>query len=96
MQLFFGMAADGRTFPGRPGADNGAVHWAEVGPAGFVGVLEVQVGLVGPQVTNAVRIAGCVAKLRAARDERVWPAAFAKVPRSTAVQLLERRELERQ
>lgn len=88
MQLFFGMAADGRTFPDHPGAGNGAVDCAVVGPAGLVEALEAQLGLLGPQAPKAVRIAAYVAKLRAAGKARFWSASFDKDSWSTAVQLL--------
>lgn len=88
MQLFFGMAADGRTFPDHPGIGNGAVDCAVVGPAGLVDALEAQLGLLGPQVPKAVRIAAYVAKLRAAGEGRFWSASFGKDPWSTSVQLL--------
>lgn len=78
MQLFFGMAADGRTFPDHPGTGNGAVDCAVVGPAGLVDALEAQLGLLGPQVPKAVRIAAYVTKLRAAGDGRFWSASFGK------------------
>ena len=50
--------------------------------------LEAQLGLLGPQVPKAVRIAAYVAKLRAAGEGRFWSASFGKDPWSTAVQLL--------
>lgn len=88
MQLFFGMAGDGRTFPDHLGGGAGAVDCAVVGPAGLVDALEVQLGLLGPPVPKAVRIAAYLAKLRAAGDSRFWSASFSKDPWSTAVQLL--------
>jgi ATP-dependent helicase/nuclease subunit B len=88
MQLFFGAAADGRTFPDHPGGRDGAVDCAVVGPAGLVDALESQLGLLGPRVSKAVRIAAYVAKLRAAGDGRFWSASFTKDPWSTAGQLL--------
>ncbi|WP_225199233.1 PD-(D/E)XK nuclease family protein [Gluconobacter oxydans] len=88
MQLFFGMAADGRTFPDHPGGGAGAVDCAVVGPAGLIDALEAQLGLLGPPVPKAVRIAAYLAKLRAAGDSRFWSASFSKDSWSTAVQLL--------
>lgn len=88
MQLLFGAAADGRTYPDHPGGRDGAVDCAVVGPAGLVDALESQLGLLGPPVSKAVRIAAYVAKLRAAGDGRFWSASFTKDPWSTAVQLL--------
>jgi len=40
MELFFGIAADGRTYPDAP-APGGAVDIAIVGPAGLTEALEV-------------------------------------------------------
>lgn len=88
MQLFFGMAADGRTFPDHPGGGAGAIDCAVVGPEGLVDALEAQLGLLGPPAPKAVRIAAYVAKLRAAGDGRFWSASFGKDPWSTAFQLL--------
>jgi len=55
MQLFFGMAADGRTFPDHPGTGNGALDCAVVGPARLLDALEAQLGLLGPQVSTGIR-----------------------------------------
>jgi len=88
MHLYFGMAADGRTFPDHPGAGDGALDSAVVGPAGLIDALESQLGLSAPKVSKAVRIAAYVAKLRAAGDGRFWSESFAKDSWSTAVQLL--------
>ncbi len=88
MQLLFGAAADGRTFPDHPGVGSGAVDCAVVGPAGLVDTLESQLGLLVPHVSKAVRIAAYVAKMRTAGNGRFWSASFAKDPWSTAVQLL--------
>ena len=88
MELLFGLAADGRTYPAAP-RPAGAVDAAVVGPAGLTDALEVQIGLGGPSAPTAVRIAAYVAKLRASADpERFWAASFAKDPWSTAATLL--------
>jgi hypothetical protein len=39
MQLIFGAAADGRTYPDHAGAERGALDRALVGPAGLVEAL---------------------------------------------------------
>lgn len=88
MELYFGITADGRTYPDAA-APSGAVDAAIVGPAGLVDVLESQLGLSGPTAPHAVRIAAYAAKLRAASNEsRFWVASFAKDPWSTAATLL--------
>ncbi|MEY9722172.1 ATP-dependent helicase/nuclease subunit B [Sinorhizobium fredii] len=91
MHLLFGLSADGRVYPEAIDAV-GAIDAAVVGPAGLVSVLEVQVGLLGPSASRAVRIASYLAKLRAAGDGRFWNASFEKDPWSTAATLLEWRD----
>lgn len=92
MELFFGVAADGRTYPDAP-APSGAVDAAVVGPAGLVEALEAQLGLIGPVAPRAVRIAAYVAKLRAVGDAlRFWRGSFTADPWSTAATLLSWRD----
>ncbi|RVE87058.1 PD-(D/E)XK nuclease family protein [Sinorhizobium meliloti] len=91
MHLVFGLSADGRVYPEATEAV-GAIDAAVVGPAGLVGVLEVQLGLLGPSASRAVRIASYLAKLRAAGDGRFWGASFEKDPWSTAATLLQWRD----
>lgn len=88
MELYFGIAADGWTYPDTP-APSGAVDAAIVGPAGLVEALESQLGLAGPTAPHAVRIAAYAAKLRAASNgHRFWTESFTKDPWSTAATLL--------
>ncbi len=88
MELYFGVAADGRTYPDAP-SSAGALDAAVVGPAGLVAFLESQLGLAGPPVPRAVRIAAYLAKLRAASSNgRFWCRSFEKDPWSTAATLL--------
>ena len=88
MQLYFGIAADGRTYPDAP-QPSGAVDAAIVGPAGLVGALEAQLGLTAPSSPRAVRIAAFLAKLGATGDAtRFWTESFSKDPWSTAATLL--------
>ncbi|RVM25394.1 PD-(D/E)XK nuclease family protein [Sinorhizobium meliloti] len=91
MHLIFGLSADGRVYPDATEAV-GAIDAAVVGPAGLVGVLEVQLGLLGPITSRAVRIASYLATLRAAGDGRFWGASFEKDPWSTAATLLQWRD----
>ncbi len=93
MELFFGIAADGRTYPDAP-APGGAVDIAIVGPAGLTEALEVQLGLAGPAASPAVRIAAYVAKIRAAgAAPRFWSDSFSKDPWSTAIEVLSLRDV---
>jgi ATP-dependent helicase/nuclease subunit B len=88
MELYFGVAADGRTYPDAP-SPAGALDAAVVGPAGLVASLEGQLGLAGPPASRAVRIAAYLAKLRAASSNgRFWCQSFEKDPWSTAATLL--------
>ncbi len=91
MHLVFGLSADGRVYP-EATVGLGAIDAAVVGPAGLVGVLEVQLGLLGPSASRAVRIASYLAKLRAAGHGRFWDASFEKDPWSTAATLLQWRD----
>lgn len=91
MHLTFGLACDGRTYPDFPGDEEGAIGAAVVGPAGLLDILETQLGLGGPPVPDAVRIAAYAAKLRAALtgDARAFFAAsFERDPWATAATLL--------
>ncbi|MEY9584285.1 PD-(D/E)XK nuclease family protein [Sinorhizobium fredii] len=91
MHLVFGLSADGRVYPEATEAV-GAIDAAVVGPAGLVSVLEVQIGLVSPSASRALRIASYLAKLRVAGGGRFWNASFEKDPWSTAATLLEWRD----
>lgn len=93
MELFFGVAADGRTYPDAS-APAGVVDVAIVGPAGLTEVLESQLGLTGPTMSSAIRIAAYIAKIRASgHAKRFWSDSFAKDPWSTATELLSLRDV---
>ena len=66
MRLVFGLGCDGPTCPDFPGAAEGALNSAVVGPAGLIGALELELGLTAPREAEAVRIAAYAARLRAA------------------------------
>ncbi|MFC0804602.1 PD-(D/E)XK nuclease family protein [Ensifer sp. P24N7] len=70
----------------------GAIDAAVVGPAGLISVLEGQLGLLGPIVSRAARIASYLPKLRAAGKGRFWIASFEKDPWATAATLLQWRD----
>ncbi|MBP1886531.1 PD-(D/E)XK nuclease family protein [Sinorhizobium mexicanum] len=91
MHLVFGLSADGRVYPEATGAA-GAIDAAVVGPAGLVSAIEVQLGLLGPSASRAVRIASYLSKLQSAGVGRFWNGSFGKDPWSTAATLLEWRD----
>lgn len=91
MNLIFGMACDGRSYPDFPGQGEGALNAAVVGPSGLIDILEIQLGLTGPRGAEAVRVAAYAAKLRAslATDPAgFFAASFARDPWATAKSLL--------
>ncbi len=91
MELTFGMACDGRSYPDFPGPDEGVFAAAVLGPIGLLDVLEIQLGLTGPRAAHAVRVAGYAAKLRvalAAEPDLFFAASFALDPWETATSLL--------
>ena len=56
MHLVFGLACDGRTCPDFPSEGAGSIGATVVGPAGLLDILETQLGLGGPPVSDAIRI----------------------------------------
>ncbi|MDR6670217.1 hypothetical protein [Rhizobium sp. 1399] len=91
MNLVFGYEADGRVFPDADSAA-GMLDKAIVGPLGLVQMIETQVGLLGPQVSNAARIATYATKLRVTGNGRFWAESYAKDPWTTASTLLDWRD----
>ena len=95
MRLVFGLGCDGPTCPDFPGAEQGALNSAVVGPAGLIDALELQLGLTAPREAEAVRIAAYAARLRAALavDPTLFFAgSFARDPWATARALLAQRD----
>lgn len=91
MELIFGVACDGRVYPDFPGDRDGAFNAAVVGPSGLIDILEIQLGLTGPNGAEAVRVAAYAAKLRAALREdpdAFFKGSFARDPWATAKMLL--------
>jgi ATP-dependent helicase/nuclease subunit B len=91
MHLVFGLACDGRTCPDFPGEGEGSISAAGVGPSGLLDILETHLGLGGPPVSDAIRIAAYAAKLRTTleRDGSVFFApSFERDPWATAATLL--------
>lgn len=95
MRLVFGLGCDGPTCPDFPGAAEGALDSAVVGPAGLIGALELELGLTAPREADAVRIAAYAARLRAALagDPTLFFAgSFGRDPWATARALLAQRD----
>lgn len=69
MDVIFGLACDGRSYPDFPGERTGALHRAVTGPSGLINLLEVQLGLTAPRNADAVRVAAYAAKIAAALGE---------------------------
>lgn len=95
MNVIFGEACDGRSYPDFPGAGDGALGAPVVGPAGLLQLIETALGLSGPPVSEIVRIAAWGAKCRAAlqsRPDPFWASSFAADAWGTARVLLERRD----
>ncbi|MGF7148952.1 hypothetical protein FHS96_002594 [Sphingomonas zeicaulis] len=66
MNLVFGMACDGPTWPDFPGDADGVFGSDVVGPNGLVGAIETVLGLTAPRRSQAARVARYVAKMRPA------------------------------
>lgn len=95
MELTFGMACDGPSYPDFPGTAEGALNAAVVGPVGLLEALEIQLGLTGPRVSHAARVACYAAKLRAALSAQstvFFARSFELDPWSTASTLLDWRD----
>jgi RecB family exonuclease len=95
MHLVFGLACDGRTCPDFPGAAEGSLDTAVVGPSGLLDILETQLGLRCPSVPDALRVAAYAAKLRVALNHggpAFFAASFDRDPWATAATLLQWRD----
>jgi len=68
MQVVFGWHLDGPTFPETIDGSEFSLNSAVVGAAGLIDLLEGRLGLTGPQVRPALRIAQYLARLRAIED----------------------------
>lgn len=90
MNIVFGIAADGDTYPDFPGTNDGALGNPVVGPAGLIEILETQFGLTSPRVSDAARIATYASKARVAllSDQRFFASSFSKDPWATSRLLL--------
>ncbi len=94
VQVIFSTAGDGRTYPDFPGEAGGALCAPVVGPVGLVALLEIPLGLSGPEIGTSVRIASYVRKLSQAQagTERFWTRSFEQDPWATARQILDWRD----
>lgn len=90
MRLIFGEACDARAFPDFPGECEGAVDVAVVGLPGLVANLEIALGLSGPPISEAVRVATYAAKLAASLggEQAFFAASFENDRWATAQSLL--------
>ena len=94
MKIIFSPAGDGLVYPDFPGEAEGALAWPVVGPLGLIEILELQLGLSGPFVSETVRIAAYARKLSSASKDviRFWDRSFAQDPWATARRILEWRD----
>jgi ATP-dependent helicase/nuclease subunit B len=95
MNIVFGIAADGDTYPDFPGMTDGALGSPIVGPAGLIECLETRLGLTGPRASDAARIATYASKARCALlsdQERFFASSFSKDPWATSRLLLDWRD----
>lgn len=95
MEIVFGAACDGQSFPDFPGTAGGIVNSMVLGPSGLLDILEIQLGLTGPVGAAAVRVAAYAARLRASLAEApdaFFASSFSQDPWATAKMLLEWRD----
>lgn len=94
MKIIFSSTGDGLVYPDFPGEADGALAWPVVGPLGLIEILELQLGLSEPAVSETVRIAAYVRKLSSASADgaRFWDRSFAQDPWATARRILEWRD----
>lgn len=91
-RLVLGLATDSFCYPPTPSGRPSAAGEAVVGPMQFVACLELALGLGGPPMPSARRIAAWRRKLAAAGTERFWKKSFAADGFATARLLLSWRD----
>lgn len=69
MRVVFGWHLDGPTFPETVDGAEFSLGSDVVGPMGLVGLIEARLGLDGPSISSAMRIAQYWSRLRAIDDE---------------------------
>ena len=72
MRILFGWHLDGPCWPETFAGTGASLDTDVVGPAGLVRHLETRLGLAGPEVSPALRIAQYLARLRAVDDGRCF------------------------
>ncbi len=89
MQIVFGWKLDGSSHPLTATGSESAMGQPVVGPNGLLGLLETALGLAGPSLPAAVRIARYLGRLRKLDDgTRFYTRSFARDSWSTAKQLM--------
>ncbi len=89
MHIVFGWKLDGSSYPLTATGSESAIGQPVVGPSGLVGLLETALGLAGPTLPAAVRIARYLGRLRTLDDgARFYTRSFARDSWSTAKQLM--------
>ncbi|QQE80463.1 PD-(D/E)XK nuclease family protein [Alicyclobacillus sp. SO9] len=93
MHIILGYELDSNTFPDALGEHEAAVGTVVTGFRGLVGMLETQLGLISPQVSEIQRIAEWEERARRCADERFpFVKSFAVDSWNTAKELLRRRD----
>src|SRR4051794_21477040 len=93
MHVVFGRDLDGGSYPEIVGSGTARLGAAIVGPLGVASLLETQLGLGGPEVVPAVRMAQYLARLRTIVEPGVFfEASFEADAWATARCLLEWRD----
>ena len=89
MHIVFGWELDGHSYPPTATGCVAAIGQPVVGPTGLLNLLEVSLGLAGPTMPAAVRIARYQGRLRALDDGRqFYSQSFARDAWATAKQIL--------
>lgn len=95
MKLWVSIDGDGPCWPDVPGGGIGAVDADHVGLAGLTSALEIRLGLAGPKIEPALRIAAWAAKMRASlntQPETFFARSFAVDPWAAAARVLSMRD----
>ena len=89
MHIVFGWELDGHSYPPTATGCVAAIGQPVVGPTGLLNLLEVSLGLAGPTMPAAVRIARYQGRLRVLDDGRqFYSQSFARDAWATAKQIL--------
>ena len=89
MHIVFGWGLDGHSYPPTATGCAAAIGQPVVGPTGLLNLLEVSLGLAGPTMPAAVRIARYQGRLRVLDDgQQFYSQSFARDAWATAKQIL--------